>query len=48
MMCVCVAAEHGIIVLEQGMREIFVLKRAGVAGDGQNCTVRSCMVCAGQ
>ena len=34
--CVCVrvcvpTTKHGIIVLEQGLREIFVLKREGVA-----------------
>ena len=38
---------NGNIVPEQGLREIFGMKREGVAGDVQNCTVRSCMICTG-
>jgi len=40
--------KHGITVLDKGLMEIFGLKTEGVAGDKQNCTVRSCMICIGE
>ena len=47
--CICVPTiKYGNIVLEQGLRAIFFLKTVGVSGDGQNCTVRGCMVCTGE
>jgi len=36
--------KHGNIVLEQELREIFGVKKHGVAGDDQNCTVRKCLI----
>jgi len=35
-------------VLEQRLRGIFGLKTDGVAGDEQNCIIRSCIICIGE
>ena len=49
LVCVCVTTtKYANIVLEQRMREIIGLMTEGGAGDGQNCTVRGCMVCTGE
>ena len=48
-MCLCsTGINTSSIVIDQGLREIFGLKTEGVAGDEQNCTVGSCMICIGE